>query len=104
MPVPDINGSWNYLIDGNITKAVYHIYDSTITVSNYSGIILVILYLVFTFITIIKTKSYTGAFFVGLVFLALFHNKIPLSTIPLIITILSILLGLILYNTFFDNK
>lgn len=75
MAKPDINKSWELLTnttDGSIVKSAYNIYDSTIRHPAFpaeGGWLLFLLYLVFAFMSYIRTGRLAPGFVIG-IFLA----------------------------------
>lgn len=89
---------WGELMQGNILGSAYVLMDSYLL-----GWLVIILFLIFQFMLIIKTKNITLSWITGVIFAALYGTSVFVKTISIqVLVILLILeLGVILYTIFF---
>ena len=87
---------WSQLMDGNMILAAYTMYDAS---NAFAGWFVVILFFVYQFMLLMKTRNLTLSWITGLFFVSLYISSsfVKATTVPLMFILLAFELAGILY-------
>jgi len=92
---PNVTG-WSQLMDGNLILAAYTMYDAS---NVFAGWLVVILFFVYQFMLLMKTRNLTLSWVTGLFFVSLYITSsfMKETAVPILFIILAFELAGILY-------
>ena len=92
---PNVTG-WSQLMDGNMILAAYTMYEAS---NAFAGWMIVILFFVYQFMLLMKTRNLTLSWITGVLFVSLYITSsfVKATTVPIIFIILAFELAGILY-------
>jgi len=95
---------WDLLFNGSMVNAAYAMYDAALPAS-YSGWFILMLFFTFHVLAWLKTKKVESAFFIGVIFFAMYMGGkygtafiLPGWIIPIMIIVLVFEIGVMIYQ------
>ena len=89
MTIANVTG-WNYLFDGKLVEASFSLYDTAL-----AGWTVGILFLIFQFMLIVKTRNLPLAFTMGAIFFAMYAGSVFIKSISSTIIVVILVLELV---------